>query len=560
MKKWYKSFTALSIALLLGVTAAAQTARVQIIHNSADALADSVDIYLDGNLALDDFAYRTATPFIDVNAGVPVEIGIAPKTSTGYGDTLTTFTYTLVANETYVVVASGLLNNAAYSPFVPFDLEVYAMGQEAAATAGNTDVLVQHGSTDAPAVDVEEISVPAGTIVNNLEYGDFAGYLPLATADYRLVVKDSTSSVSVKAYEAPLATLGLQDSALVVVASGFLDPSANANGPDFGLFVALPNGGNLIPLPESTTRAQVVHNSADAMADSVDIYLNGSLLLDNFAFRTATPFVDLNAEVPVVIGVAPKTSTGYSDTLTTFTYTLSANEKYLIVANGLIDAAAGYTPFVPFDLAVYNMAQEEAAATGNTDVLVHHGSTDAPAVDVDETSVPAGTIVNNLEYGDFAGYLPLATADYVLEIKDSAATTSVASYDAPLASLGLEDSAIAVLASGFLDPSNNNNGAGFGLFVALPAGGELIPLTLTVGITEAPSVNVKLYPNPAANKVWLEGTSGTYRYNLMNVTGQTLESGTFNTNTTLNVEALPAGTYLIQLEKDGQSETLKLVK
>jgi len=34
-----------------------------------------------------------------------------------------------------------------------------------------------------------------------------------------------------------------------VVASGFLNPANNSNGSGFGLYVALPSGGNLVALP-----------------------------------------------------------------------------------------------------------------------------------------------------------------------------------------------------------------------------------------------------------------------------------------------------------------------
>ena len=118
----------------------------------------------------------------------------------------------------------------------------------------NTEVLVYHGSTDAPTVDVV---VPfSGTnpfipsaIVNNANYGAFAGYLNLPTADYKLQIRDEFSENVVAEYSAPLQTLNLGGAALTVVASGFLNPTVNSNGPAFGLYVALPAGGALIPLP-----------------------------------------------------------------------------------------------------------------------------------------------------------------------------------------------------------------------------------------------------------------------------------------------------------------------
>ncbi|MFN3939117.1 MAG: hypothetical protein ACK4IY_00935, partial [Chitinophagales bacterium] len=56
-----------------------------------------------------------------------------------------------------------------------------------------------------------------------------------------------------------------------------------------------------------TARVQVIHNSADPAANRVDVYLNGSLLLNNFKFRTATPFIDAPAETPITISIAPYT-------------------------------------------------------------------------------------------------------------------------------------------------------------------------------------------------------------------------------------------------------------
>ncbi len=225
------------------------TARVQVIHNSADAAAAVVDVWLNNTLLLDNFAFRTASPFIDAPAGVEFTIAIQGPASTSSANPIWSQTYTLEADETYILIANGIVSASGYSPMPAFDIEVYAMGREQATNSANTDVLVFHGSTDAPTVDVYETGVGAGQIVNNLMYKDFAGYLQLGTLDYVLEIRDETGTVTVAAYQAPLATLGLDGAALTVVASGFLNPAVNSSGPAFGLWVALPAGGNLVELP-----------------------------------------------------------------------------------------------------------------------------------------------------------------------------------------------------------------------------------------------------------------------------------------------------------------------
>ncbi|MCB2221403.1 MAG: DUF4397 domain-containing protein [Bacteroidetes bacterium] len=226
-----------------------ETARVQAIHNSADLAAEVVDVWLDDVLLLDNFEFRTASPFVDAPAGVEFTLAVKGPDSTTPDDPLWSQTYTLDADETYILVAEGIVSPSGYTPPTPFDIAVYPMGREEATVATNTDVLVNHGSTDAPTVDVYEIGVGAGEIIDDLSYFDFAGYLELGTLDYVLDVRDETGTTSVAKYQAPLATLGLDGAAITVVASGFLDPSNNSNGPAFGLWVALASGGPLVELP-----------------------------------------------------------------------------------------------------------------------------------------------------------------------------------------------------------------------------------------------------------------------------------------------------------------------
>jgi hypothetical protein len=559
------------LSMLLLPTMLLGQARLQVIHNSADAAASVVDVWLNNTLLIDNFAFRTASPFIDAPAGVDFDVVIQPSNSTDTTNALARFTYNLSDGETYVLVANGIVNPSGYSPATPFNIYVYDMGREAASNPANTDLLVFHGSTDAPVVDVVEVGVGAGTIVDNLEYGEFAGYLELPTLDYSLQVRDQTGTSTVAQYAAPLATLGLNGAAAIVVASGFLDPSMNNNGPAFGLYVALPSGGNLVALPSvpiSTARVQVIHNSADAAAAEVDVWLNNTLLLDNFAFRSASPFIDAPAGVNFDVVIQPANSTDTTNALARFTYNLTGGSKYILVANGIV-VPSGYTPATPFNIYVYDMGREFATEASNTDVLVFHGSTDAPVVDIVETGVGAGTIVDNLAYGNFAGYLELPTDDYLIEVRDETGTSTVASYLAPLESLGLQGQAVALVASGFLNPGNNNNGPGFGLFAVLPTGGMFIPLTIT-GVEDVPSnsANLSIYPNPVSDRLTLElnlDTPATAEYRLYNSSGKLVKYG--NTGVyakqyqtlTADVSDLPSGLYIVSLSA-GKSRTSSKVQ
>jgi Domain of unknown function (DUF4397)/Secretion system C-terminal sorting domain len=575
MMKLKNAFLALLSLVLFFQVGSAQTARLQVIHNSADAAASTVDIWLTvGMMApvklVDDLQFRNATPFINAPAGVALKVGVAPGSSTMVTDTIKNFNLNLTANATYVAVANGIVSASGYSPAAPFGLDIYAMGREAASLPANTDVLVCHGSTDAPTVDVVEVGVGAGTIVDNASYQAFAGYLQLPTADYALQVRTGEGNTTVAEYSAPLATLALNGAAAVVVASGFLNPAVNSNGPAFGLYVALPTGGALVALPSapiSTARVQVIHNAADLAAATVDVWLNNTLLLDNFNFRTASPFIDAPAGAPFDIRIQGPTSTDTLNPIAKYTYTLTGGEKYILVANGIV-SPTGYSPATPFDILVKSGAKEKATTSGNVDVLVLHGATDAPAVDIVETGVGAGILVPGATYSNFYGYLDLGTANYALSINAAGTSTTVATYQAPLATLGLANEAFTVLASGFLNPSANSNGPAFGLWVALAAGGNLVELPLLTATDAAmQNATVQLYPNPSTDLLHVQyslKSPATVGVTVRDLTGRTLvqqnagRQGSGNHTIDVNVQALPAGTYLVELRNDEQGLIQKI--
>lgn len=558
----------LSLAITLGAFYAnAQSPRVQVIHNSPDAAAATVDIWVNGAKAVEDLDFREATPFVTLNSGT-TNVGIAPGTSTVITDTIANFTFNLMMNTTYIVVADGTLSGSpSYSPFQPFGLNVYAMGRETATNAQNVDVLIHHGSTDAPTVDVRGKN-PADVLLNDAPYGAFGGYLSLPTDNYIVRITDATGSTIVQSYSAPLSTLNLGGQAVTVVASGFLNPAANSNGPAFGLYAALASGGALVALPVAADpRIQVIHNSADAAAAAVDVWVNGAKAIDDFAFRTSSPFISLSPGT-VNVGVAAGNSTVIADTIANFTFNLLAGNTYVAIAEGIV-SPSGYTPATPFGIAVYDAARETASNVNNVDVLVHHGATDAPVVDVrgaDTTTV----LVNDAAYGDFAGYLSLPEADYIIRITDATGGTVVQSYQAPLAALNLGGQSISVVASGFLNPANNSNGPAFGLWVALASGGALVELPLAataINQTESIATDMLIFPNPVIssfNLGWSQIKDADVSIKLTNIQGQTVKNielgnvAAGQQNISIDTNELNSGWYSLSIVGANSVQTLKV--
>jgi hypothetical protein len=69
--------------------------------------------------------------------------------------------------------------------------------------------------------------------------------------------------------------------------------------------------------------------------------------------------------------------------------------------------------------------------------------------------------------------------------------------------------------------------------------------------------NLKLYPNPSTNVVAIDGLVRSTRYELYNILGRVVKSGTVANNQKLNVRNLSNGTYFFKLEN---SATLKFIK
>jgi hypothetical protein len=336
-------------------------------------------------------------------------------------------------------------------------------------------VAVLHSSPGAPAVDVDARTV--GNLIENLAYGDYQGYLDLPAETFYLDIRAAGSPGIVATFTAPLGLF--EGEALVVFASGLL-----GGNPGFGLFAA-DAFGNVYELEAvEISRTQIIHNSPSPV---VDVYLDGALALDGFAFREATPFIFTPANVDVQVTVVPAGGNPATDAVFDAPVVFGQNgETLIVVATGV----AG-DPTTPFTLAVFPEGRE--SSDGGVDVLLYHGSPDAPEVDV-IVDGPGIVLFDNTAYGNFSDdYANVPADSYVLGITPADDNSNVLiRYEADLS--GLEGGAAVAFASGFLGGGD----PGFAVWVALPNGETfaLPVITSTIEIANVRGLNA--IPNPVS--------------------------------------------------------------
>jgi hypothetical protein len=570
MKRLTLTFLVGVLFTLLGHSLLAQTARVQIIHNSPEPLAASVDIYVNGTVAVPALNYRNATGFVELPINATVAVGIAGTPAPLPG---TNVSLNLVANETYVIIANGVVDTSSINTTVAndngvstlFQLSLYA-GHDTVAMAPNVSITAAHGAIDADSVD---ILANGGVLVDDVSYPAIGGPFVVPAAEYALQVtpyNDNDNIVLGATFVADLAGLNLGGEGIVVFASGYVDPAANNGGPDFGLFAVTRGGGPAVALPVAgTARAQVIHNAADVAAATVDIYVDlktDTVKFEDVAFQSALPFTSLPADYGIEIVIALPTSTGIDDgVVATFPATLTDGESYYVIAQGILAANLGdYETMtnmgeVEFTLVVETGAREAADDATKFDLNVFHGSTDAPAVDVVVNQDFANAPITDLAYKSFTGYLPLDPAIYGLGVGAStvaAAEDVLATFEADLSSAA--GGAGLLLATGFLTPASNQDGAALGLLLVLPDGTtSLLPLATSIRDLELNNELISLYPNPiqgVANLSYQVQAAGPVSVELLDVQGRSVLRR--------SVDQVP-GEYQMSLDTKGLSQGIHIL-
>jgi hypothetical protein len=603
MKKLLLSLS-LVAALALG-TAKAQLSPdsvfVQLIHNAPDPVADTVDVWFYVPLVgqeypvLKNFAFRTATPVIKsipgapvgyIPANLPFEVRIKPIGSTTSTPAVFSKNYPSgLAKGSYHIFASGVLSQNLKDS-IPgndddFDIVVYSDAKYSAAP-DSAEVRIVHGAPDAPGVRVFAgvTTFTFASVVDSLVFNEAAdASIKVKPLRFWISPQGGTTANAVAKFNGN-AVKNLGSLGVAVFASGFLNPSIAPNLPSFGLFAALPSGTVVeLPAEQLAGLVQIIHNAADpALVSNVAAFVSGDKLPLTLSFRGGFQSTSFIANFDYDIGVAP--NGGNTPAVIFPTTQFSPGENRIMVVSGVVNPSQFKVNPDGFDISLklFNFSPAEfTAPAGQTKILVFHGVTDAPHVDVVAPAVNQ-TIVDNLGYGKFTqtyiGPLPSAVlGGQTLQVKDSAQSIVVSTHTISSAQASsIDGKGVLVFASGFLDSVNNQNGRSFGLFAAFSANAPQPVVVELAKVLPSDIYNLiaeqtfGLYPNPSStdlNFTFDVVESGNVSIDIVDLSGkvvktvlnETIAAG--KTNRQVNVSDLANGLYFARVKSGNTTSTHK---
>ncbi len=551
--------------------------RIQFVHNMySDSLADldiwvSLQNYPLGAFKIDSsLSYKEATAFqqrslIYGDVSFYVTPGGNLDTS-GYLLKQTFGSPQIEYDKYYAIVLSGTSTKNLVMTLAEMPL--------AGANLNSTGFTLFHGSYDAPTLNVVEIKNAAGFSINNLAYQTSSNKISIGSFN-SLIQFQNVNGIAVTEFSVPFNFFA--NRAVFLTLTGFLDTSGLTPNIPLKLLIVQEDGSVLELFPNqniTTAYIQLIHNAADLKLNTFDVWLNDSLLIDDFIFRTATPILEVPGAKKITLAIKESNSSNSTTPLWSKEFILDSDDRHIMVASGIV-SLTGYNSIKPFDVSIYNDALKEASSGQNTAILIHHGSTDAPALNisgVEKGSIIIKQILSELPYASYGGYLDVLTNDYIYEVRNSLDNNSIGTYSVPLDSLKLSGEALTVLASGFVDPSANSNGARFGLWAALDSGGDLIELKPIISTTDVNYVTVNessvtLYPNPARNFINFSFNlkeASDLLINVYDLNGKVVKSTLHqnvdkaNFNSRLNINKLNQGLYQVHFSYGESTITRKI--
>jgi hypothetical protein len=617
----------------LSITATAQTSQtsLQFIHVSPDPSASPITVWAGVPVGASaqfipvapNLRFRTASPLLtnalpllpslDPLVGMSLFANITSVTNASATPAIRAVSGLRLNRGTNLVFARGLLDTTGYAPNSTGrtrELSISLVTDTLSTIpTGLTRLLVYNGATDSEPLDFV-VRETGDLLAVGLQYDEIIAYI-LPTGDYTIDVRSFATKALVGSFSANLQTLGYSGRRVTVIASGFRNPAQNRNGAAFGL-VAVPNFGDgttvLLPIAPPppppvqfpVVSLQAVHAAADPAATPVGLWLGTALqggekqflpLQANFPFRTATPAITSisssfglipltsTLNLPFDINITSGGATSATPAVRAFTgYTLLRGSNFTL-AEGVLDTTrfARNPNGQSTALTLVRILDTASSLAGDrTRLLIAHAVTDAPQVDVIVRNLGR---IGPLQYSGTAVIAEVPTNDYVFDVVPAGGNMILASFRASLRQQNLAGKRVLIVATGFLNPAQNQGGAGLGLLAVVndSTGRYFLLPPFTVGVRENPGLTVQTggmtmlpaSPNPVRDVARLSyelADPMECAISIMDTRGTTvwqrprqlMSAGDHTLN--VNTDAWAQGSYIVRMTNErGNSVIARLV-
>lgn len=584
------------------VIALPEATRLQFIHNAPDSALRNVDIYFNQNKVVSNLAFRAATPFVTVNAGI-TEVMVS---TANQNDTLILIPgIDLISGKSYVAMALGLKDttNFAINPEGKdrsFNINGYDSMPEGSLVNNAFQYVAVNGSPDAPDLSFNNVANQSA-IISNLSYGDLN---PLRSNNINLIFNVSNGNKTQFNGSYLLNSTSYLNQSGVVFTSGFFGANGNpTNAATFKIYVAL-NNGTVVELQRLRNKLQVIHNSPDTNIRKVDIYANGVKIVDDLGFRKTTGVAATDAYVPVRLNITRGNALDTANALWSVSMLPDSNFN-VAIAHGFLGTAYRSNPesiSTAFDVKIISPAKLTATLPSPTnEVIFFHGAANVGKLTMQGEQEPLFVARNN-SYGSVYKYAPTkgnAGASYF--VYDAFTNNTLYSFTVNL--VGKSGLGGVLFASGLnlnlgviykdittkvgdkdttyttktavnkqdsiLYAADSNLNVGF--FIAWSNGVvDTLNRERITGVNETAVLkanNILVYPNPASDKVavLLNATVSTNaQVNIMDIKGAIVKSIANKLVAGINVmelsiSDLPKGMYFVQVTSSEGTSTKKLV-
>jgi hypothetical protein len=521
----------------------AQVASFAVFHASADPALAQVDVYYD------DYEVQLGLPFrqlsfrTDVLAGTSYTISVTPALDT---TTVASLRLTPQPDRYYILTLLGVRQPGRFTPN-PDGVNTAAklLAQEVPTLVEDTArvwLAFVHAATDAPTLRL--VRATGSPLYGATSYGSSTtGWVPADTLTVELSTLGGTVVARFRGDLHGFAGMGG-----LLVLSGFVQPASNQNGAGLGLHAVFPDGTVVefqrVDVQAQTASIQLIHASPDPRLALVDVYINGTKVLDDFGFRSATPLQELPAGTPLVVGIAPSTSQSVADTVRSFRAVLPAGAKLCAIVCGVL-SPQNFAPNPngrPTDLTVVSFPLQEQAPASAVALSVVHAVSDAPALNL---SAGTTSLAQGLLYTDTAPYQELpASADtlhglpteYLLDLAPHAGKAGV------------------LVVTGFANPAANGNGPGLQPILVFPDGTAIMLSPVTSVADAVPVPPPMVLRLIASEQLWVSVPAAMpVTVELFTLTGERLAAWSLpaHASTAQHTLSLPArlahGVYLCRI-------------